>query len=115
MPALCQGRIVWATVPDPQGGNPKERPLVIVSATSDIADSDTVIAVAISHSATLREPQPLYVALPFHPQGNVGTKLRKPAVAICNWVIELPKDSIREAGGVVPPRVLLEIIEKLPR
>jgi hypothetical protein len=36
MPPIAQGRIVWVTIPDPQGGNAKSRPAVVVTSTHEI-------------------------------------------------------------------------------
>ncbi len=45
-----RGQIVKAEVLDPQGGNPKCRPLVIVTATEDIKPNQPFLAVAITGS-----------------------------------------------------------------
>jgi hypothetical protein len=62
VPSLVQGRIVWATVPDPQGRNPKTRRCVVVSRNEDIAKSDRIRIVGITHT---RVPEDLdaYVEL----------------------------------------------------
>ncbi|MCI0702194.1 MAG: type II toxin-antitoxin system PemK/MazF family toxin [Planctomycetia bacterium] len=43
-----QGQIVWATIPDPRGGNEKSRPAVIVTATAEIEASGQVQVAAIT-------------------------------------------------------------------
>jgi hypothetical protein len=43
-----QGRIVWATVPDPRGGNPKTRPVVTLTATAEIPSAGEVQVAAIT-------------------------------------------------------------------
>ncbi len=40
---LVQGRIVWATIPDSQGGNAKRRPFFIVTATTEIDPNGSVL------------------------------------------------------------------------
>lgn len=113
MPALCQGSIVWATVLDPEGGNPKPRPIVIISRDDEIAEGDVLIGVAASHSATFgSQLPPGSVALPHHPQGAVRTGLRKPTVAIPGWLVEVAKADIRDIAGVVPPLLLEEIVRR---
>ena len=67
---LVQGQIVQAEVCDPEGGNRKRRPLVIVTATSEISDQEPLVAVAVT--SRFREPlQDDEVLLPWHPAGNV--------------------------------------------
>lgn len=114
MPILCQGSIVWARVSDPRGGNEKERPIVIISSMHDIEHHNDVVAVAASTSSALQDPIPENcVSLPYHPQGNTRTKLRRPTVAVCNWLLVVPKSAILEVAGIVPPHVLATIIEKV--
>ena len=112
MPNLMHGSIVWARVPDENGVNHKERPAVIVTATDDIDVNDPLVAVAVTgtFSNPLRESQ---VALPFHPSGNTRTKLRRPTVAVCDWIVRIKKADILQVAGIVPPGPLTEIMEKV--
>jgi len=55
------------------------------------------------------------VPLPHHPAGACKTKLRKPTVAICSWVIVVSKETLAAVpekyfGGIVQPRYLETII-----
>ena len=82
---LTQGRIVWVTVPDPQGGNPKRRPAVILSATGEIDPSGEVLVAAITTDlgrARFSET----VELPSLPTGHPETKLKKSSEVVCSWV-----------------------------
>lgn len=112
MASLIQGTIVLANVRDPQGGNPKTRPLVLVDSTSAIRRNEVVVAVAI----TSQFSEPLAddaVLLPWHPQGLVRTRLRKPSVAKCSWMCEVRKSDVLEVKGCVPPSVMEKIIAYL--
>lgn len=82
MPTLCRGRIVRVEVLDPQGQNPKCRPAVILTPTAEIRPDGSVALVAITSSVNAA-PAEVQVALPWHRQGRVGTKLNKPSVAVC--------------------------------
>jgi hypothetical protein len=60
-----RGRIIWAEVPDPQGRNPKPRPLVILTATEEIQPEGMVQWAAIS-SQLDQAPAEVQVELPWH-------------------------------------------------
>jgi hypothetical protein len=45
---LTQGGIVWATIPDPRGGNEKSRPAVIVTATNKIDPAGKIEIAAVT-------------------------------------------------------------------
>ena len=112
MSKLHQGRIVRATVCDPTGGNPKVRPLVIVSADTDSAADKHIAAVAIT-SKFDDPPKEDDVSLPWHRDGLSRTKLRKMCVAKCYWLCQIKVDHIVDFQGVVPPDQLALIIERL--
>ena len=112
MASLQQGSIVWAQIRDPNGQNPKQRPAVVVTATEDIKPGEPVVVVA----ATTKFDTPLpadCVALPWHPTGKVRTGLRKVTVACCSWLCAIQIEDIDEVGGIVPAKVMLEIIKKV--
>ncbi|MBL8797309.1 MAG: type II toxin-antitoxin system PemK/MazF family toxin [Planctomycetia bacterium] len=112
MPQPACGRIVLAEVADPQGKNPKVRPLVILTADADIQQGTPVVAAAISTSFDQLDPA-VYVALPWHPGGLSRTKLTAPCVAVCNWLVEISPDSIVRYGGWVPSVLMRELVDKI--
>src|SRR5688500_13560628 len=109
-----QGQIVWATVPDPRGGNEKTRPVVIVTATADISAAGDVQVVAVT-TLTGQAPFSETVELPSSPAGHPQTKLKKPCEVVCSWVVSVPVANLRDSGGVVPPDLLVEILAKVQR
>jgi mRNA-degrading endonuclease toxin of MazEF toxin-antitoxin module len=112
--ALQQGRIVWATIRDPNGENPKERPAVIVTATEEIHPDQPFVAVAIT--GTLPRPlPPEYVELPWHRSGHPRTGLKKRCAAVCTWLLALQASDIQGYGGIVPELLLRAILERLPQ
>ena len=114
MTGLSQGRIILAKVADPQGGNTKIRPLVVITATSEIYASDSFVAVAIT--GTFSEPLAWdKVKLPWHPRGLARTKLRKECVAVCSWTCEIRHSDVDELKGTVPSAELREIIDRINR
>jgi mRNA-degrading endonuclease toxin of MazEF toxin-antitoxin module len=109
---LKQGSIVRARVVDPQGGNAKIRPLVIVSPTTEINSKQTLVAVAI----TGRFADPLAadeVALPYHPSGIATSGLRKPCVAKCAWLVELESEDVVERKGFLSNERLSAILQRI--
>jgi len=111
---LTQGRIVWATIPDPRGGNEKTRPAVIVTPTSNIDPGGQVEIAAIT---TLIGEAPFSetVELPFLPTGHSDTKLKKPCEVVCSWVLSIPVINVSDSGGFVPAEILAEILAKIKR
>jgi hypothetical protein len=106
---LAQGHIARAKVFDQQGGNPKVRPRVVVTATSEIPSQDALVAVAI----TGRFSDPLAddeVILPWHPEGRVRTRLRKSCLAKCSWLCQIRKEDTVATKGTVPRAQMEKII-----
>lgn len=107
---LVQGAIIRAEVLDPAGKNPKIRPLIVTSPSASISQLAEITTVAIS--STFAEPiQPDEVRLPWHPRGNVQTRLIKPCVAKCGWQPIVPKSAILEIKGYVPRPQLQRILD----
>ena len=115
VPALIQGRIVWATLPDPQGRNPKDRPLIILSHNADqLGDNDEVKVIGIStHQG--EAPWNVQVPLPWSPAGNSVTRLREPCSAVCTWTANIKKGTIRKVSGSVPPATLQTILDTIQK
>jgi mRNA-degrading endonuclease toxin of MazEF toxin-antitoxin module len=108
---LQQGRIVWANVPRPDGSPGKPRTVVVITATEEINDTDPFVVVAIT--STFQEPlRDSEVRLPFHLQGGGRTGLKRPTIAVCDWLIQLTKGQVLQEVGSLPTSVLIEIVEK---
>jgi hypothetical protein len=106
-----QGEILWARCLDPQGANEKLRPLVVISRSGDIANGEPIVGVAITTSI----PHPMpddYINLPWHAEGRVRTKLRRPSAASCRWLVTVNQDDCVEVRGHVAGALLVEIIDK---
>jgi PemK-like, MazF-like toxin of type II toxin-antitoxin system len=113
MQTLIQGRIVWATVPDPQGRNPKDRPLVIMTENpKDASENDDLIVVAVTTQAHEAPPEHC-VALPWSRSPGCATKLTGPSVAVCSWLCQIKRSEVRKIGGLVNDKVLQEILSKI--
>jgi mRNA-degrading endonuclease toxin of MazEF toxin-antitoxin module len=112
VPTPQRGQIIWAEVPDPQGRNPKRRPLIILTATEDIQPDGVVQCVAIS-SQIDQAPVDAQVALPWHAQGHPRTGLKERSAAVCTWLVQVPLASIDSYGGTVPAAPMLQILQKV--
>ena len=111
--SLQQGSIIWATVADQAGRNPKCRPAVVVTPTHEISADDTFVVVAAT--GTFSNPLPdNRVELPWQAGGHPATGLYKRCVAVCDWLAELNVADVVSVGCVVPPAVLNRILDKLP-
>ena len=108
--ALQLGRIVWVTIPDPQGRNPKSRPAAIHSITGD----GMVSVVAITSRIGMAHPDAT-VPIPWQRNGHPRTKLTRPSEAVCTWMVRLPLSEIRPTAGRVPVAEMMLINEILDR
>ncbi|MBI5762620.1 MAG: type II toxin-antitoxin system PemK/MazF family toxin [Planctomycetes bacterium] len=110
-PSLKQGSIVWAGIPD-RSGTLKTRPLVIITADSEILLDSPIVGVAVS--TLIPESVPgSYVELPWYRGGHPATGLARRCAAVCDWLVILRPSEIREIRGYVPTKYLLEILEKV--
>lgn len=107
MPTLERGRIIRVEVNDPQGRNPKVRPIVVLDCSVS-----PMIGVAISGEFG-SQPE-LEVELPWNSDPRrVGTQLSKPCAAICNWLVEFRDTQIVDLKGLVPADRLQTIQQKV--
>lgn len=108
---IPRGTVVLAEVVDPQGRNPKTRPLVVIEDFDD--GDDDVFCVAV----TTAVPKPLpadCVNLPWHRDRRQSkTGLTAACVAVCNWVVSLDETRIEQTIGRVPDSRLAEIVERV--
>jgi mRNA-degrading endonuclease toxin of MazEF toxin-antitoxin module len=108
MPA--QGDIVWATIRDPRGKNPKQRRAVVITATEDITDE--VDLAAISTKFDPNHVPPHWIEIPWHPNGHPRTSLNRPSVVKCDWLSTMRCEEVLKAGHL-PNRHLLRVIQAL--
>ena len=112
---LEQGSIVWAEMLDPSGANAKLRPGVIITPTEAIVGDNPFVVVAVTSTFDKRLAD-WQVKLPWNrDKRKVGTKLNKPAVAHCKWLIRIRLSEIRDFAGLVPLPTLKEILSKVAK
>ncbi len=110
---LHYGQIVIVSqMTDPNGVNPKDRPSVVVTPTSEIDPDGSIIVVAIS--TLLPGPAPDdCVELPWDRRRHPRTGLRARCAAVIPWIQEVPTERIIGAIGIVPSKQLEAIATKL--
>lgn len=101
MATPCFGRIVWVTITDPQGRNPKCRPAVIGTPTDEITADGEGWVVAISTKFEEASPE-VQVELQWDPRGNCRTQLRERSWAVTTWLERIHLSAVQGYGGVVP-------------
>ena len=111
--ALTVGAIVYVeNVKPPQGGEAKDRRVVILRAPT--ADDDTFTFAVI---ATLRNLNPAddEVRIPHKPilGGDAQTSLTAPSVAVCRWVQDADITRVQSIKGKCPSITLGEIVRKV--
>ena len=98
-----RGTIIEASqVPDQNGVNPKDRPVLLLV---DFTDADTD-AYGIAISTTFQPPlAATLIPLPYSAgQGICQTGLTAPSVAVCDWPVVVGKADILHRRGSCPSR-----------
>jgi hypothetical protein len=110
-PELRRGRIIWATIRD-HNGVPKQRPLIVITATDDIRSDEPFEVMAVS--TTFPDPPPdECVLLPWHPTGKSITGLRRRSAAVTDWIDAIRPTDVVEYGADVPPTIMFDILDRL--
>ena len=92
----------------------KVRPAVIVTPSDRLQGSGPLEVVAVTSQIPQRLPDN-YVLLPWHAQGHPVTGLNRRCAAVCTWLARVLPADIRAMAGIVPGRLLLEIVSKIPK
>ena len=118
LPKLIQGRIVWASVPDPQGQNVKRRRCVAIDVDMPIDGQMFVRIVGITTEMT-QSPQSHYVPLPYaRPPQKSWSGLVESCAALCTWVIDIDESLVEITPWFIPPKYVdamqasIETLEK---
>jgi hypothetical protein len=104
--------IVASQVPDPNGVNRKDRPVLLLLPFDD-TDSD---AYGIAISSTYPHPPPTTsILLPYQRQGNCKTGLTSPSVAVCDWPVVVGKADILGKSGFCPSIQLAAVLAQMAK
>jgi hypothetical protein len=110
---LKQGSVIRATVYDPQGRNPKARPLVVTTPTHEISNREPLATVAITGEFDPDNLESDEIPLPFHPGGLAKSGLKKPSVAKCGWQELVEHSAVLEVRGHLASKHMTLILEKI--
>ena len=110
MAPVCPGLLIWDKAPSGRGQG-KCRPLIIAMRRIDYLQGRPVITIGCS--TDIDEPlNDDEIRLPHDPNGNCLTQLRRPTIAVCNWIEKFPPKTRFETGGMVTGTLLHEIFRK---
>ncbi len=113
MASLIQGRIVWLKVVDPQGRNPKIRPVIIIDyEPNKIPDDQPLHGICVTHEIGI-SPREDCVPVPWNVSGNVLTKLTKESEAVCTWQVSFTRSEIEKTGGLLRATDTDKLLDKL--
>ncbi len=106
--------LLVADVLDPNGQNPKTRPIIVITPDAEIVNEGELFGIAVT--GTFPDPLPDdAVKLPWHRAGHPKTGLNKAAVAACRWIVRIDPDRVVRLKGFVPARQIRAITEILSR
>lgn len=98
-------------VPDMNGTNPKDRPVLLLA---DLLDTEPE-GIGAAISSTFGYPLlPTQVLLPHQRQGRCQTGLSSPSVAVCDWPVVVGKLDILARLGTCPTSLLVTVLAQLP-
>jgi hypothetical protein len=108
VPSFLQGTIVWATMLDPRGRNPKCRPGIVLN--NGHRPGEQIVVAALT--TTFDEPlDPAAIEIPC----NNDTRLKRRCVAMCNWLVAILEGDVVSIGGRVDLPIMRDIIAHLPK
>lgn len=114
MPNLGRGRIIRATILDPQGRNAKSRPVVVVVPPVDNDPATTLGVIGVSTQIGMA-PADVCVSLPWQNGGHPRTGLSARCEAVCTWLETITVANVEREIGQVPADRMLAILQILTR
>ncbi len=106
-----KGTVLWVSnVPDENGVNHKDRPVLLVA---DCSESDLLIdgiAVTSSYTEPLSDVQ---FKLPFGRPNLCHSGLVLPSVAVCDWIVTATQAQIIRKIGHIKSAKLVEILARM--
>ena len=114
MHRLSQGQVVEVAITDPCGQNKKRRPVVILTATDELSDTEEFVVAAIS--TKLSDPLPPdWIPLPWSQDGRAKSGLTEPCVVKCRWLAKVTQKDVVFVRGHLPPTIMRDIMRVVPK
>lgn len=124
MSDFVRGSIVWSAIRGPDGwmildenGQPKRRPVIILTPTSEINPAAIVQVAAISTQFDLANIPSHWHLMPSQPGGDRVTGLDKPCVAKSDWLARVDLSeidfSLHRSGRRAPSSIVRKILNWL--
>ena len=112
MSTPSHGRVVWVTILDLQGRNPKYRPAIIITPTDSITADGTVFVVGVT-TVPDQAPSEVQTELQFDPRETCRSGLRERCWAVSTWVETVAVADIERYAGTIPGPQMAEIRRKI--
>lgn len=111
---LSQGAVVLAVLLDPNGRNPKRRPAVVITATTDILEygNDEIHVAGITTKFDPSNLQADEVIVPYSRSGNARTGLTEKSVVKCDWLKTVSCSDVQVIGHL-PGEHLYQVIQRV--
>lgn len=109
---MREGQIVWATLRD-RNGFRKQRPAIVLTPTDEITADDPIVLMAVT--TTFTDPPPAdHIGLPWNAdRRRTSTHLARRSDAVIRWLDTTYLDEIDSTIGIVPPKVMAAIRQRL--
>lgn len=107
---IRQGDVVIAPL-RPDGGQTKPRPAIVISPDDENSKNPHVDVIGVTGS--FWPDDPLYVPLPFHPQGRTATTFTKPCAAKLTWIERFSQANVTRTRGYLAKPALIILLQRL--
>ncbi|WP_390895529.1 type II toxin-antitoxin system PemK/MazF family toxin [Stieleria tagensis] len=110
---VARGDVVWVKLLDPQGGNEKIRPAVVVDLTENGEVCIVVAGTTKFNDTDLLRPD--VIQLPYSTSSDTPSRtgLRCKTAVICTWFERIPVDEIQDRTGNVPTVLYNAILRRV--
>ena len=112
MSSPSHSRIVWVTILDPQGRNPKCRPAIIITPTDSITSDGNVYVVGVTTTPD-QASLDVQTELQHDPRGTCRSGLRERCWAVSTWIESVAVSAIQGYAGTIPGPTMAEIRRKI--
>ena len=109
-PKIAPGSVIWATVTNPRGNNPKSRPCLVVLPEPLTAEQPYwCLAVSTDPEENTGDPG---IEMPWDPKTGSTTGLYAWSRVVLDWRVPVDRDKVERKTGVVTPTFLQNVIDE---